>query len=408
ICDSALLSTSQAAAAAALLETETTVLVQQDNPEFVISDIDQLLRELEFTDSFIQGADVESTNGDAALPLLGSDSDAFSLREIDELIEQLGNADFAEQITVSSPLPSEKQTARSLIDSEAEETILENAALKVDIALAIGMLGCVDKIAEKAVTSVSCCVKQQLAFDPAALVFELGAVVQPAFKQIEKKQLSPAVSKTSPIAVDVSSTIAELGNVECLVQVVENLPFVPLSLPPNFSVALARALGNVDSIVSAAVPTETTSLTVPNSPSLDIPDIISELGGVYSPDYIVHNVERVRKCSTQTLVGDIDQEIFAKPATVYLLHDFKYKQFPDIAATKQPSAALNVFREASMDVDDIIQETTRSRATSIASVANSDSFGNINRLISALRVPPFIVSRPLLGPLRNVLFSDLC
>ncbi|KAJ1815373.1 hypothetical protein LPJ75_002392, partial [Coemansia sp. RSA 2598] len=416
ICDAALSSTLVAAAAATAM---TEAPLTQDNPDFVVPDIDQLLQELGFTNSFIQGADVESANGDAALPLLGSDSDVFSLMEIDELIEQLGNADFAEEITSSSPHfgRSHLVASSSLLVAEATDDIIEDEeGVELDIGLVVGMLGCVERVAEKAVAAEPCAKR---VVDPAALVSELGAVVQPSFiKRVFMKQpliaaetvyelgsvarlvaVVPLVApKIFPISVDIESTIAELGNVDGLVA-------VPAMAIDSLA-ALICGLGNVNNVVSAAI--APLAPAVPNSPHLDIPDIISELGGVYSPEYMVHNVERVRKCSTQTLVGDIDHEIFAKPVG-HLLHEFKYsRQFPDIAETKQISAFDRIkCREPSMDVDENIKET-RSRATSTVSVANSDTFGNINRLISALRVPPFIVSRPFLGPLRNVLFSDLC
>ncbi|KAJ2235849.1 hypothetical protein IWW45_002258 [Coemansia sp. RSA 485] len=427
-----------------------------DNPDFVVRDIDQLLRELGLADAFVQGADVESANGESTtLPLLGCDSDIISAREIDELVETLDNAESAKQAT-SSALSTNEVALYDVVPSFAAVSgNNDSASMDIDAALAedIEEASCfVEQIAEMAVVPMLCANKS---FDSESLVFELDVVVQSFVDQIGKQQLvsatetryqlgtlanglsvvpyMPVAPKISPLAVDVLSIVSELANAELLLPFVRSLLLTSrLSYTPAAFVDALIDTNSIESVPAIAAPTTsqmvemveiakvvemadasdasapTTPLNAPTSPSLGIPNLISDLGGVYTPEYMVHNMERVRKSSTQTLVGDIDHDTFNKP-TGSLLCEFKYEKFPELARSKQQVyTTIGDFRyEMFMDVDEDIQET-RSRAMSLVSVANSDSFNHINRLISALRLPPIIVSRPFLGPLRNVLFSDLC
>ncbi|KAJ1881617.1 hypothetical protein LPJ57_001495 [Coemansia sp. RSA 486] len=418
-----------------------------DNPDFVVRDIDQLLRELGLADAFVQGADVESANGEStALPLLGCDSDIISAREIDELVEALDNAESAKQAASSAPSTNEVALYDAVPSFAAVSANNDSASMDIEAACFV------EQIAEMSVVPMLCANKS---FDSESLVFELDAVVQSFIDQIGKQQLvsatetryqlgtsanvlsvvpyMPVAPKISPLAVDVLSIVSELANAELLLPFVRSLLLTSrLSYAPAAFVDALIGTDSTESAPAIAAPTTsqmvemveiakvvemadasdasapTTPLTAPSSPSLDIPNLISDLGGVYTPEYMVRNMERVRKSSTQTLVGDIDHDLFNKP-TGSLLCEFKYEKFPELARSKQQaSTTLGDFRyEMFMDVDEDMQET-RSRAMSLVSVANSDSFNHINRLISALRLPPIIVSRPFLGPLRNVLFSDLC
>ncbi|KAJ1858236.1 hypothetical protein LPJ73_001927, partial [Coemansia sp. RSA 2703] len=459
--------------------------------QFVVSDIDELLRELGFADEFIQGADVESIAGDE-YPLLGTDSDVFSLKEIDELIEQLGNADFAQIITANSPRTECRQIDLTETGIEGIElssmfstqprprttdaTSIGSTERPLDIASIVYSLGCVKKVVSSSVSQIVAsvnpidvesiihrlgCVKkvvssslsqavipvkpvdiasiinylgcvedvvttsvprilhysasnqpldsaaENVMFDSAALVSKLGRIIQPVFVSTllitdvigKLGNVENVVSLAVPaipskqthdllvsIDCDPADIVSKLGNVDDII------PASPRSKPFD-SAALVRRLGNTNQLSRLITP-KPHNLVIPDSPALYVPDIIAELGGVYSPDFMVHDMERVQKSSARNMV-DTDK--------IPDLFGFRYKK--QFLPALSPAITTRTIKP--MDVDEYPMQS-RSRTVSFVSTDASDSIGNIARLITALRIPPIIVSRPFLGPLRNVLFSDFC
>ncbi|KAJ1723556.1 hypothetical protein LPJ53_002125 [Coemansia erecta] len=522
--------------------------------QFVVNDIDELLRELGFADEFIQGADVESIDSDE-YPPLGTDSDVFSLKEIDELIEQLGNADFAQIITANSPRAECRQISASVEPVDivsivcclgSVETIVASSVPQIaapvepvdimlmirclgcveyvvassvpqitapveplDLEAVVGCLGCVEYVVANSVPRVVCPVEPVEPVDIAATVRCLGSVeyvVASSVPQVTAPAKSIDIDSTirrlgrieriiassvpriaiQPKPIDIASTIRRLGRVENIVSnsvpqicrshepelpsdvvtesivfdsamlifnlgrivepdllsrlppahvigelgnvdnvVLSAMPAIPSKsikqplVSPDYtpadiiselgnvngiipvtprskpfdSAALVRRLGNANHALSLLVPKPLT-LAIPDSPALYVPDIIAELGGVYSPDFMVHGMERVHKSSARAM---------AEATEIPDSFGFKYKKQFLPALSPAPTSSM----ARPMDVDEHLRQA-HSRSVSCVSTDASDSIGNIARLITALRIPPIIVSRPFLGPLRNVLFSDLC
>ncbi|KAJ2000166.1 hypothetical protein GGI04_004260 [Coemansia thaxteri] len=290
-------------------------------------------------------------------------ADVLLLREIDELIGQLSHPRVA-----------------SCIDSEpVSALVLPASACELDICGLILGLGDV----ASAVTAAGTCCTQ---------------------------------SADMPSVVNLEDIVRALGNANAL-----------LALPPSFlstgyrldPAALVLALGAAPTSLlppvqyldahyaecgdARSIP-QTPSLIcdiVADLPALDVAELVLGLGQVVELKLSAISsldVERVRKSSTQTLV---DSPI-GSPSRHYgyirfpqfrvALHEF------DTTERETPPAAMLQRPSSDMDVDEAIQD----------SCEQQDGTLNINRLIAALRIPPIVVNRTLLGPLRDMLFPRLC
>ncbi|KAJ2003029.1 hypothetical protein H4R26_003297 [Coemansia thaxteri] len=332
---------------------------------FVVDGIDELLIELEAADAFSRLDRIEiDLVAELMPPLMPCPSaDVLLLREIDELIGQLSHPRVA-----------------SCIDSEPVSALaLPASACELDICGLILGLGDV----ASAVTAAGTCCTQ---------------------------------SADMPSVVNLEDIVRALGNANAL-----------LALPPSFlstgyrldPAALVLALGAAPTSLlppvqyldahyaecgdARSIP-QTPSLIcdiVADLPALDVAELVLGLGQVVELKLSAISsldVERVRKSSTQTLVdsptGSPSRHYgyIRFPQFRVALHEF------DTIERETPPAAMLQRPSSDMDVDEAIQD----------SCEQQDGTLNINRLIAALRIPPIVVNRTLLGPLRDMLFPRLC
>ncbi|KAJ1873896.1 hypothetical protein LPJ55_001927 [Coemansia sp. RSA 990] len=349
---------------------------------YVVRDIDELLKELGIADTLINGDNAagKAIASDAPLPLNPEeDNDSFSLREIDELLQQLDQAAglCSETPKVSSAVASPDLNAQYTIATQprpdafvlSPQSIV--ASLGTSQRVIVAALSMSSNV--EASGSDSCCL-----LDPAAVINSLGGVLdiqipeqqETPFEQIVAELISSlgkAIALEAPEAqrFDVNELVSQLGNVE------------------QICVAAARQLC---------------------SPLLDIPNIISGLGGVYSPDFMLHNVEQLRKASMHTLVNE---EMVALDAACGR-HSC---EFPSLQLSSPKLHLLTdslLVNMATMDVDESVMADSRSRTSSIISYNQPfEYFCGISKLMAALRIQPIVVSRPFLGPARRVLFPHL-
>ncbi|KAJ2365182.1 hypothetical protein H4S01_003390, partial [Coemansia sp. RSA 2610] len=323
---------------------------------YVVRDIDELLVELGIADSFISSSAKDAANPPTLLEY-GVDDDSFSLREIDELLQQL---DEAAEISATRSMRPMSQV--------------------LDVARVIRNLGDVDAVARAAcrvsLVDLQCKAVVDAAVDPAEAVASLG---------------NPQALVAAAVPFDVFEADAR--------KVFSPDDIVDLAIPeaPEFVDGLIRQLGRADSMCPVS------NLPAPVSPLLDVPDIISNLGGVYTPDFILCNVERVRKASTQTLVDDEPSSGVSLEPNHY---GCKFSNLPLSSAKSHIITLTPALLELSMDVDEAVVSDSRSRTSSIVSY-DQPFVHSISKLMAALRIQPIVVSRPFLGPSRSVLFPHL-
>ncbi|KAJ2654830.1 hypothetical protein IWW48_005876 [Coemansia sp. RSA 1200] len=415
----------------------------QSRSPFAVRDIDELLAELGVAETFIfdPAKDMPGNRESfcSRMPLAGrpfsSDSDEFSLKEIDELIEQLETGYSTAHMSGSDNKLEENVTLNNTL--LAAGSALQSTALpkQLDILATIHELG--------AVISPDCAfdakhISPSAALDVSGLVSGLGAVIVPALF------LSSLYIDMQPMPFDVASLICQLGRPEDIaptytfksncqtlldisglitelgaVIVPDTLATVPSSESESDSKTLhvsclIHNLGSPDAVVLAAP----YSNNEPVQRHLDIPDIIASLGAVYVPAFAASGINKKDKASIQTLFDDA--------ISTSVISHFKPSGFEStatISANHRRSWALSNLPD--MDVDEIIHniETSRSRASSIATntsehprqprtddtfisrvyVAQNDGI-SISRLMCALNIAPIFVRRPFLGPSRAVVF----
>ncbi|KAJ2743466.1 hypothetical protein GGI20_003720 [Coemansia sp. BCRC 34301] len=365
---------------------------------FVICGIDDLLLELGVTGSALIPNDLLLSP--PTIPMFSADADVLSLREIDELIEQLGHSHASSCIGCLDYCGQPRGMSPSL-----------------DIAALGSSLGCVTDIAATLPTDNKALAS--LLVDPAAIVAELGCAgalvlfLPPAstlnidciIRQLGDVSIAaqlvplPQPRKHAP-ALGVVGLVCELGEAiepkyscPCLL---EEEPLAPL-----LDIAkMVEMLGSPIDVVRVALLQTTAAARfslakgLMRTPEPGTAVSLAGLGGVYTSEWLVHDMEQVHK---QTIVDT--------------LAAYSFLEFPHIPP--QCSApALGESRMSlelagtGMDVDEAIFDT-RSRSSSM-SLEHPDSAQYINRLIAALRIPPIVVSRPFLGPRRNMLFPRLC
>ncbi|KAJ2776182.1 hypothetical protein H4R18_005804 [Coemansia javaensis] len=336
--ESSILETADAAAAAVVRQlgavdavcdcalAATTPAATRPKSQYVVEDIDELLAELGLADPVAAKSPLagRSDADGTSLPMqhpaaLDDDNDAFSLREIDELLEQLDENAGLVAKRGCSPTPLRDQGAAA------------SAPPALDPAAVVAILGSPERVVS-AGTAAACRV------DSAGLIRSLGPVLD--------------------------ATLL--------------IPARPLDVGQ-----LVRRLGRADGISGALLGGAPRR---PEGRRLDVPDLIAGLGGAYTPEFIVCNVECVRWTSEQTLAGD------AAAA----------RGFPRLCCAAKAHACA-------LDVDEEVGQGARSRATSVVSYDQPfESVQGISKLMAALRIRPFVVSRPFLGPSRTVLFPHLC
>ncbi|KAJ2725902.1 hypothetical protein GGI07_000947, partial [Coemansia sp. Benny D115] len=535
--------------------------VPLSSPQFSISDIDELLAELGFSADKLQATTTAAGYSLGTSPLassnvaaiaaatdseqrikglharssVASDSEMFSLRDIDELIEQLNEAavrDSAVASRISAISPKLTQYRNTLLDASpsqydkdikectnepavssgdlvvqlgsadkltqaivvvtreepySEDTLAENdSTCLVDAAELVRRLGSIVDVplvipeqrhpsriytvkAEDAI-SVNALLPTRLDID--ALISELGnvmSILPPPPQPSLATHPPPVFSSTlvSPL-LNVSELIAALGNVCAVVvdaavlpssapelltpyvesnngssidnnaAVIDTTVLQPVSEELVDAPALIASLGNIDTITSCVPPPQTleetlhlvdqppaqqitetcssssssSSSTATTSPTFSASELIAELGGVYSPDFLFHSMERVRKASTQTLVDhDLianDNQQGKQQVDPYNARSYKQDFVGAFGKDKVPVGRSPSF--VSMDVDEKVQDP-RSRATSVSRDSQDGSLiltagvdhpaYNMSRLLDVLRIPPIVVSRPFLGPSRK-------
>ncbi|KAJ2732134.1 hypothetical protein H4R23_002908 [Coemansia sp. Cherry 401B] len=352
---------------------------------YVVRDIDELLVELGIADSFISSSAKDAANPPTLLEY-GVDDDSFSLREIDELLQQL---DEAAEISATRSMRPMSQV--------------------LDVARVIRNLGDVDAVARAAcrvsLVDLQCKAVVDAAVDPAEAVASLGNPQALVAAAVPFDVFEADARKVFRL-VDPAELIRSLGRVMDIAAV------EPLAVGE-----LIHLLGSPDDIVDLAIPEApefvdvgradsmcpVSNLPAPVSPLLDVPDIISNLGGVYTPDFILCNVERVRKASTQTLVDDEPSSGVSLEPNHY---GCKFSNLPLSSAKSHIITLTPALLELSMDVDEAVVSDSRSRTSSIVSY-DQPFVHSISKLMAALRIQPIVVSRPFLGPSRSVLFPHL-
>ncbi|KAJ2824567.1 hypothetical protein IWW50_003276 [Coemansia erecta] len=215
--------------------------------------------------------------------------------------------------------------------------------------------------------------------DVAELLLQLGTVVVPEYQH---KSL-----------LDVEELILRLGAADIVCPVFDNQESMSSEL---------NVLENQESMLPRLEVVDS------QTPTLDVSNIITNLGGVYTPDFILCNVKRVRKASTQTLVD----EDTCCTVSMDAAPDHYGCTFPSIplSTTKLQIVHLApaLLELSTTDVDEAISQDPRSRTSSIVSYNQPfESMHGISKLMAALNIRPIMVSRPFLGPSRTVLFPHL-
>ncbi|PIA18813.1 hypothetical protein COEREDRAFT_90760 [Coemansia reversa NRRL 1564] len=398
---------------------------------YVVNDIDELLAELGIADSLVYntvGDLLKSKELEINSPCTYSNNeDSFSLGDIDELLEQLDEAAGYNNVpmkdspvTLSTVSSDCKQLNVSVLDIVNTVQSLGDVCAVVGVAtLHLPIVLCpllpvqrVDNSQEATVDLLAPKDSQIPSFNIGSLVSKLGA-----------PECIVSASMSLPVyrpMLNIPGLISDLGsivlpNVVCQAKLDTDISPQQQenNTPPN-PMQLVSELGCCPLMTLPVFPVSvqfkecTRKLVKPAQPELDVPDIIASLGGVYTPDFILCNVERVRKASTQTLVDDIDDDVAASMEK----HNsgfIKFRHMPLITnkshGSLTQSANLGLLGS---DVDEIISSDARSRTSSIASFSQqSENFQCISKLMAALNIQPIVVSRPFLSPSRNVLFSQL-
>ncbi|KAJ2078738.1 hypothetical protein H4R24_004267 [Coemansia sp. RSA 988] len=402
---------------------------------YVVNDIDELLAELGIADSLVYNCNtIGDTHASETSGLESSlsqvdDGDSFSLRDIDELLEQLDEAAGYTKVqakAIPTVLPS-WSNERSQPDPPVLDIVyiiqsLGNVCAVVsagelhlpNMSSLIPPMQQLDNV-QNAITRLPAPKNEQmLVVDIDGLLSDLGAP-----ERIVGASISLPFLVCGPI-LDVASLISNLGRIlssEVVSQITSTMDIVPQrrvsEIPPN-TTQLVTQLGRCPLMMGPSYPASeqieecTRKQTKLTQPTLDVPDIIASLGGVYTPDFILCNIKRMRKASTQTLVDDLDDDIAASMET----HHFSYVKFSHMPLIPHKSCD-NASQSANLgllgsDVDEVIADDSRSRTSSISSFNQQfENFQSISKLMAALNIQPIVVSRPFLSPSRNVLFSQL-
>ncbi|KAJ2840884.1 hypothetical protein FBU31_000025 [Coemansia sp. 'formosensis'] len=214
---------------------------------------------------------------------------------------------------------------------------------------------------------------------------------------------SPILAKSRVLALNIAQLVLELGKVtspEFVCQSSED----KVSLVPSLDIVeVVGMLGDPASAVRIALARATAAARpslakgLMRTPEPGTAVGLEGLGGVYTSEWLVHDMEQAGMSSEQILVD-----------TSATFDFFKFPQL-SLQPNEQDHDERRMSAELSgsgMDVDEAIIDS-RSRSSSM-SLDHHDGAQYINRLITALRIPPIVVSRPFLGPRRNMLFPRLC
>ncbi|KAJ2032206.1 hypothetical protein H4S04_006246 [Coemansia sp. S16] len=391
-----------------------------DCSPFVIRGIDDLLLELG-VDGTAFIADIDIPEELLLLPpaMTSADADVLSLREIDRLIEQLGHphaaccigcADYCERPTRKSRMLD----VPALLDTAAFVGVMTNIADTTNI----------EPLAESAFTSPledTCRETPEChEVDASAIITELGhasalATLLPLAPVLNVdfiiQQLGDVSAATYNVplpqakacvpVLNVAELVLELSKAttpEFACQLSEdNIP-----LAPSLDIAeVVEMLGNPAGAVRIAL-TRATAAVRPSlakglmrTPEPGTAVGLEGLGGVYTSEWLVHDMEHA---------GMVGEQILDASTTFNL---FKFPQLSIQSNTQGLESRMSAELSGSgMDVDEVIIDS-RSRSSSM-SLDHHDGAQYINRLITALRIQPIVVSRPFLGPRRNMLFPHLC
>ncbi|KAJ1661917.1 hypothetical protein EV178_006308 [Coemansia sp. RSA 1646] len=427
---------------------------------YAVRDIDELLVELGVAETTL----ISDTTKDSAqnresfcskIPYtsrpFSSDPDAFSLKEIDELIEQLetdrpaapsldrGNAVTSDEdaSTFTKSITDIIRRHGNIISLTELVPLPEPLPTHLDVSATILELGAVIVPATESLSPLAL-------LDVSGLVSGLGAVIVPDFSstlinadpptkqpldiaslicQLGRSEVvALAAERKDQLALDVPGLIIELGAVLA--------PYIPLEASqaekeleqsmlrsePLDVDSLIRSLGSPEMVIPAVL--HTSCRATPRC--LDIPDIIAGLGGVYVPTFSASVIDEATEVDIQAL--------FTRAISSSEVSQYKTGMASSVlttTTTTSSSSYCNTWTLSSlpdMDVDEIVSgvETSRSRASSIATTVSEnprqlrqrivDSIHShndgisISRLICALNIAPIFVRRPLLGPSRVVVF----
>ncbi|KAJ2124651.1 hypothetical protein IW147_001616 [Coemansia sp. RSA 720] len=437
---------------------------------YVIRDIDELLIELGIADSLIKGDPTGGVDApgpfDASVSLgFGPDDDAFSMREIDELLQQLDEAAGFSTYKDIQPVSIAIDAARlvcGLGDAGAIAQI-SCAGVIADIrpefmetpicpACLVAALGNPQALITVAVVLSS----PQVKIDVAELIHGLGRVIEvEVSEQFDASELVlslgnpdnmvglalPCIPEHKESPIDVAKLICGLG---CVIKVEVSEQFdagelvrslgspdyvVSLTLPcisehKEALVDVAELLSRLGNIVVPECPRESllnvvnlvsqlgavvdVSLTLGNQapvlPALDVSRIIADLGVANVPDIILTSVEGVSKASASTLL--LDEESCSRVSINAAPDNYKCS-FPSLPVSTD--LTTSILNWSTMDVDDNITQDSRSRTSSIVSYNQPfESMHAISKLMLALHIQPIMVSGPFPGLSRTVLFPHLC
>ncbi|KAJ1991042.1 hypothetical protein EDC05_003643 [Coemansia umbellata] len=377
VCDKAIEASSAAnrSDSNSLLVIVTTSVNADIQSPYAVCDIDELLAELGMAEAQLSGISDEAKSRESIYSQLphvnlpvGVEPDTFSLQEIDELIEQLESGCQATVDVIGSKVP---------ITGVKGDSFCEMVMSTVHMLGNVGSIAAIVPVSNKPVSPAP------MLFDAASLILDLGAIIVPDF--IRK----PIAHKIE--SFDAVSPIHRLG------AVIE--PVLKSKSTVSGLVSIIPLLGRPEDIASV-VKHEDLMLQL-----LDIPDIIANLGGVYVPSLTTSAAVDISVTSMQALFGDASGDLEA--TTIVSVKEKRIASTGSNCSDSTISSAAWVLAELpNMDVDENISDVGGSRSLN-SKYAQHEGAQNIVRLISALNIPPIFVSRPFLGPLRNVLFSHL-
>ncbi|KAJ2907833.1 hypothetical protein GGI21_003492, partial [Coemansia aciculifera] len=373
-------------AAAVSACSPVSVLEDSDwSSPFVVSGIDDLLLELGVADAALI-ADIDISEDllllgrPPTIPMFGADSDVLSLREIDELIEQLGHSHSASHIGCHHLDQCELSKRNS-------RTLYTPATL--DISALVSDLGCVaDIVSAAATTTATLSAERGLVIpplDPASIVAELGRAGALAFllppmptpnvgdivRQLGDASLAsqlvplPLQAENHAPVLDVDELITELG------RMIEPELACPLDI-----CEMVKMLGSpMDAIRAALMQTTATAGLSLAKGLMRTPDpgtavSLAGLGGVYTSEWLVRDMDQ------DAMTGE-------RMSVDSSLATYSFIEFPPIPLQSSVPTTVGVGRMSSelegtgMDVDEVIIE-------------QSDGTQYINRLIAALRIPPIV------------------
>ncbi|KAJ2128439.1 hypothetical protein GGH17_004412, partial [Coemansia sp. RSA 788] len=261
---------------------------------YVIRDIDELLVELGIADSLIKG---DPTGGmdasgsfDTLLPLgFGPDDDSFSMREIDELLQQLDEA-------AGFSASKDVQPVSIAVDAARVVGGLDNAGVIVQIACTSVVADIRPEFMETPICPA--CLVAALG-NPQALL-TVGVVPDSPHVGIDVVELIRSLGRVVEVEVpeqfDAGEVVSSLGNPECVVNLA--IPHIPEHSESPIDVAelirslgcvvevevseqfdaseLVCSLGNPDHVVSLAlarIPEHTESL-------IDVAELLLQLGNI--------------------------------------------------------------------------------------------------------------------------------